>query len=457
MATFYIEQFGCRATQADGAAIERQLREQGCALASTSSAADVVVLNTCTVTAAADGQARDAIRKIHAANPAARIIVTGCYAQRAPEEIATLPGVSHVVGNSHKPQIPALLRTITAAPVFSQREDPVSYHSAPVLTGDIFALSDVLVAPVLGGEAHHTRPTLKIQDGCNSRCAFCVIPFVRGKSRSLPAATVIAEIRRLASSAFREIVLSGINLGSYGRDLNPRVEFLGLLKRILEETSVERLRISSIEPLDVTQDLIDLIASDDRIAPHFHMPLQAASDRILAAMRRWYRAEHYARRIELVHEQLPHAAIGADVIAGFPGETEDDHASTLRFIAERPFTYLHVFSYSSRPGTTAASLPGHVHGRVIKRRARELRALAEEKSTNFRGSQIGRELRVLTLRRGPNEDPSQTPALSENYLTVMLPEDLPPNEWYSVSVTHANGRNLFASLPGKVLAHAVAG
>ena len=457
MATFYIEQFGCRATQADGAAIERQLREQGCALAADSSGANVVVLNTCTVTAAADSQARDAIRKIHAANPAARIIVTGCYAQRAPEEIAVLPGVSHVVGNSHKPQIPALLRTIAAAPVFPQREDPVPYHSAPVLTGDIFALKDVLVAPVLGGEGNHTRPTLKIQDGCNSRCSFCVIPFVRGKSRSLPAATVIAEIQRLTGSGFREIVLSGINLGSYGRDLNPRVEFLDLLKRILDETGVERLRISSIEPLDVTKDLIELIAYNDRIAPHFHMPLQSASDHILASMRRWYRAEHYARRVELIHERLSHAAIGADVITGFPGETEDDHASTLRFIAQRAFTYLHVFSYSSRPGTTAASLPGHVPLPVIKQRARELRALAEEKSANFRSSQIGRDLRVLTLRRGPKDNPSQTPALSENYLTVLLPEALPPNVWLSVAVTHANGKNVFASLPEAARAQAVAG
>jgi threonylcarbamoyladenosine tRNA methylthiotransferase MtaB len=456
MATFYIEQFGCRATQADGAAIERQLREQGCGFASSPSEADVVVLNTCTVTAAADAQARDAIRKIHAANPAARIVVTGCYAQRAPEEIAALPGVSLVVGNSHKPQISALLNPLAATPVFPQREDPVPYHSAPVLTGDIFAVKDVLVAPVLGGEGNHTRPTLKIQDGCNSRCSFCVIPFVRGKSRSLPVATVITEIQRLASSGFREIVLSGINLGTYGRDLNPRVEFLDLLKRILDESDVERLRISSIEPLDVTQDLIELIASVDRIAPHFHMPLQSASDRILAAMRRWYRSEHYARRVEQIHERLPHAAIGADVIAGFPCETEDDHASTLRFITERPFTYLHVFSYSSRPGTTAASLPGQVPGQLIKKRARELRALAEEKSANFRCSQIGRELRVLTLRRGPKDDPSQTPALSENYLTVFLPEALPPNEWFKVSVRYGNGGDLFASLPETALA-AVAG
>jgi len=453
MATFYIEQFGCRATQADGAAIERQLREQGGVPAAHAAGADVVVLNTCTVTAAADAQARDAIRKIHTANPHTRIVVTGCYAQRAPEEVAALPGVSFVVGNSHKAQIPALLQSIALAPAFPQREDPIPYHSAPVLAGDVFALTDVLVAPVLGGEGNHTRPTLKIQDGCNSRCSFCVIPFVRGRSRSLPPATVVSEIQRLADSGFREIVLSGINLGTYGRDLSRRIEFLELLKRILGETGVERLRISSIEPLDVTQDLITLFASSDRIAPHFHMPLQSASDRILAAMHRWYRAEHYARRVQLIHEQLPHAAIGADVITGFPGETDDDHAATRRFIAERPFTYLHVFSYSSRPGTKAASLAAHVPGEVIKRRARELRALADEKAAEFRQSQIGRTLRVLTLHRS-DDGPSFTPALSENYLTVRVPGAFPHNEWLDVTVLHANGKQLMTTLAELALAHA---
>jgi len=468
MSTFFIEQFGCRATQADGAAIERQLREQGCSPASNSSTADVVVLNTCTVTAAADAQARDAIRKIHAANPATRILVTGCYAQRAPEEIAALPGVSFVVGNSHKPQIPRILHSISPvaenqpvgaelAPPARSSEETFPLNPAPILTGDIFKLTDVLVAPVLGGEGNHTRPTLKIQDGCNSRCSFCVIPFVRGKSRSLPPQTVLAEIQRLSDSGFREIVLSGINLGTYGRDLAPHVEFLDLLRRILRETSVQRLRISSIEPLDVTQDLIDFFASTDRIAPHFHMPLQSASDRILAAMHRWYRAEHYARRVELIHERLPNAAIGADVITGFPGETDADHAATLDFITARPFTYLHVFSYSQRPGTKAASLAGQLPGHIIKTRARELRALADSKSAAFRRTQIGRTLRVLTLRRDPAGDLDSTPALSENYLQVRLPLSLPPNQFVDATVTHLDGKHLVAVAPAESLTFEVAG
>jgi threonylcarbamoyladenosine tRNA methylthiotransferase MtaB len=313
------------------------------------------------------------------------------------------------------------------------------------LTGDISELSDVLVAPVLGGEGNHTRPTLKIQDGCNSRCSFCVIPFVRGKSRSLPPQTVLAEILRLADSGYREIVLSGINLGTYGRDLTPRVEFLDLLRRILDETSVQRLRISSIEPLDVTQDLIAFFASNNRVAPHFHIPLQSASDRILAAMHRWYRVEHYARRIELIHDRLSNAAIGADVITGFPGETDADHAATLDFIDARPFTYLHVFSYSQRPGTKAASLHGQLPGRVIKTRARELRSLADSKSAAFRRAQIGRTLRVLTLRRDPADNPDTTPALSENYLQVCLPVALPPNQFVDATITRLEAKNLIAA------------
>jgi threonylcarbamoyladenosine tRNA methylthiotransferase MtaB len=457
MTTFYIEQFGCRATQADGAAIERQLRERGFTVSLDSTNADVIVVNTCTVTAAADSQARDAIRKFHAANSASRIIVTGCYAQRAPEELAALPGVSFVVGNSHKPQLPHLVTEISSARLQSLPIDPIlstqsdflasdTIATDKILIGDIFQVRDVLVAPVLGGEGNHTRPTLKIQDGCDSRCAFCVIPFVRGKSRSLSPQTVIAEIQKLADSGFREIVLSGINLGTYGRDFSPRCEFEDLLRRILDETSVEHLRISSIEPLDVTSDLINLFASNDRIAPQFHMPLQSASDRVLAAMRRWYRAEHYSRRVDLIQEYLPHAAIGADIIAGFPGETEQDHQASLRFIQERPFSYLHVFSYSPRPGTRAASLPDTVSAENIKRRARELRALSEAKSAAFRRSHSGRTLRALTLRREPTRDESTTPALTSNYISLRLPALLPPNQFIHVEM-HSSGEFTLLDAP----------
>ena len=339
-------------------------------------------------------------------------------------------------------------------------------HPPNILTGNIFAHPEFLSASIQGGESHHTRPILKIQDGCNLRCSYCVIPFVRGKSRSLPPDEVIREIQSLVGQPFppvfsstsstsctssispaREIVLSGINLGTYGRDLSPRVEFIDLIRRILDETPIERLRISSIEPLDVTQDLIDLFASTGRIAQHFHMPLQSASDRILAAMHRWYRAEHYARRVELIHDRLPHAAIGADIIAGFPGETESDHAATLAFIDRHPFTYLHVFSYSPRPGTKAATHPDQIPAATIKRRARELRSLAEKKSAAFRHSQLNRTLPVLTLHRDEHAATERTgieytPALSSNYLRVQVPGIFPSNLWQDVVVTSEEGNYL---------------
>jgi threonylcarbamoyladenosine tRNA methylthiotransferase MtaB len=452
MTTFYIEQFGCRATQADAAAIERQLRDRGFATAAASDSADVVIVNTCTVTAAADAQARDAIRKLHARNPGARVIATGCYAQRAPEELAALPGVSCVVGNSHKPEIPSLLAApgaISTAPSPNEfvpagalgEKHSLLHGPAKILTGDIFEQRAFLAAPVLGGEGQHTRPVVKIQDGCNSRCSYCVIPFVRGRSRSLPPAQVIEEISRLSNSGYREIVLSGINLGMYGRDLSPRVELIDLVRRILGETAVERLRISSIEPMDVTEDLIDLFASNERIAQHFHMPLQSGCDRILAAMHRWYRAEHYARRIELIRERLPHAAIGADVIAGFPSETEAEHAETVTFIDRLPFTYLHVFSFSQRPGTQAASLADHLPALTIKGRARELRALGEKKATEFWRTQLGHELRVLTLRR-KSENADYTPALSSNFLSIDVPGRFAPNAWLNLVLSELNGKLL---------------
>ena len=467
MASFHIENFGCRATQADAAAIERQLVDRGYVPLQDAAGAYVVVVNTCTVTASADSQARQAIRAIHRQNPSARIVVTGCYAQRAPEELARLEGVVWVVGNSHKPEIPRLIEQMNEqsfageppfvdtqepqpaargfVPLEAVAADPMSLVRAPakILTGNIFEQTVLLVAPVLGGEAGHTRPVLKIQDGCNSRCAYCVIPFVRGRSRSLPPAQVLEEIRKLSAAGYHEVVLSGINLGSYGRDLVPRVEFSELVRRILDETPLERLRISSIEPMDVTQDFIALVASTGRIARHFHIPLQSGSDRILAAMHRWYRTAHYARRLEWIREMLPQAGIGADLIVGFPGETDADHRATLELVRQLPFTYLHVFAFSKRPGTKAAGMPDEVPAPVIRERSRELRALAAEKAAAFRAAQLGRRLRVLTLdRSGEGPSGSWTRALSSNYLEVHVTGSWPANQMLDVHVTAADGPHL---------------
>ncbi len=438
MATFFVENFGCRATQADGAAVERELLERGWERSGSAAGANVIVVNTCTVTAEADRQARQAIRKMAKENPGRRIYVTGCYAQRAPEELARLPGVVWVIGNSHKREIPRVVsEDYACVDVPLERLDrsgPLSLEQGPakILTGNIFENSGFLAAPVFGGELQRTRPTLKIQDGCNLRCAYCVIPFVRGKSRSLPPDIVLAEIRQLVAGGYKEIVLSGINLGAYGQDLQPKVEWIALLRRILAQTELPRLRLSSVEPLDVTPELVEMVAQEPRIARHFHVPLQSGSDRILRQMHRWYKMADYARRIESIREQIPDAGIGADVIAGFPGETEEDHRTTLRWIERLPFTYLHVFSFSPRPGTAAFDLPDRVPATVIRQRNAELRALAAEKAARFRAFQVGREMTVLILHR---QEEGTTPAISDNYLRVSLQRNLPANEWLRIRAT----------------------
>ncbi len=442
MATFSIENFGCRATHADAAAIERQLLDRGLMRVGDHRDAEIVVLNTCTVTEAADAQARDAIRHVHVANRGVRILVTGCYAQRAPEELARLDGVEWVVGNSHQSAIPDLdfcgltgdvFRSPDFVPASVLGDENLSLARGPakILTGDIFEQTEVLVAPPEGAESDRTRPTLKIQDGCNNRCSYCVIPFVRGKSRSLAPDRVIGEIERLVSAGAREIVLSGINLGSYGRDLAPRASLDSLLRRVMAETSLERLRLSSIEPMDVTRDFVEMIASENRIARHFHMPLQSASDRVLKGMHRWYRAAHYERRVEIIRELLPGAAIGADVIAGFPGETHEDFQATAEFIERLPFTYLHVFSFSARPGTAAANLGNGVAPAVIRERARALRALGQRKAAEFRAAHAGRDVRALTLMR---KGDGWTEALSGNYLKMRVAGDWPANTWLDALV-----------------------
>jgi threonylcarbamoyladenosine tRNA methylthiotransferase MtaB len=455
MSTFSIENFGCRATDADASAIRAGLLARGVAACDSHAEADFVVLNTCTVTAAAEAQAREAIRKIRRANPAAKIVVTGCYAQRAPEELAALDGVTWVVGNARQAEIAGLIVGDAAAMGEAaacadggndDRRDFLSLAQieggsmslaagpAKILTSNIleevrFETRDSAEKPAVAPD--RTRPILKVQDGCSNRCAYCVIPLVRGRSRSLAPDAAVARVRDLAEvHGAKEIVLSGINLGSYGRDLTPRVSLLDLVRRVLDETSVEQLRFSSIEPQDITEHFVSLVAGSGRIAPHFHVPLQSGSDRILKAMHRWYRTAHYAERAQLIRRLIPDAAIGADVIVGFPGESDEDFAQTAAFIRELPFTYLHVFSFSTRPGTAAAQLDGQVPAETIRERARILRALGEEKSRAFRASQAGRPLPALTLAR---TGPDWTEALTGNYLKVRIPGVHPANEWHHVA------------------------
>lgn len=418
---FHIHNFGCRASQADGAALEAALLGKGLTAASSAAEAELVVLNSCTVTAFADEDVRKTVRRVHRENPGARILVTGCYAQRAPEELAVLPGVTWVVGNSHKMQISDIACEPQAAP----------YHGE-IRVGDIFAQHDFLSAPVEDAAGDRTRPNLKIQDGCNNRCSFCIIPFVRGRSRSAPWTQVVEQVRNLAGR-YREVVLSGINLGRWGREPGSAVRLADLLRKLLAETAIERLRLSSVEPMDFSDDLLGLMATSARIAKHVHAPLQSGSDRVLRRMHRKYRPRHYEDRIRKARAWMPDAAIGADVMVGFPGETDDEFEQSRAFIASLPFTYLHVFTYSERPGTPAAERADQVPMEVRKERNRVLRELAARKNLEFRKSMLGRTLSVVTLAEG---------ALSDNFLKVELAARRPANQMIDVQIGSLSGNGL---------------
>ncbi|MHB8214549.1 MAG: tRNA (N(6)-L-threonylcarbamoyladenosine(37)-C(2))-methylthiotransferase MtaB [Candidatus Sulfotelmatobacter sp.] len=483
--TFHVENFGCRATQADGAALERQFETRGLARA-PSAAADLVILNTCTVTNSADQDARAVIRRVQRQNPLAKIIVTGCYAQRAPAEIAALPGVTAVIGNSHKHQLAEIAldnfadisqdfgwRSASSAamsgvhfqpalPAEANGFIPVSNLTAgsrkpeaSLYVSDIFAHTELLAAPVFESaySSHpddRTRPNLKVQDGCDNRCSFCVIPSVRGHSRSLPLLQIIHEVNTLVAAGYRELVISGINLGRWGRDLESRhpasgsrrpeaegrkPNFVSLLRSILAETQLEKLRISSVEPMDWSDPLIALVASSPRIAKHAHVPLQSGSDAVLRRMHRKYRPWHYREKIEKIHAAMPTAAIGADVMAGFPGETDAEFDATRRLIADLPFTYLHVFTYSARPGTPAAAMPNQVPVHIARERNKILRDLAAEKKQIFMKSFIGKTLPAITLNTILDPPGAEfTEALTDNYQKLFLKGRHEPNRWITAQI-----------------------
>jgi threonylcarbamoyladenosine tRNA methylthiotransferase MtaB len=534
---YYVENFGCRATQADGAALERQFEDQGLSRASSLKHASVVVLNTCTVTTGADQDARAAIRRVRRQNPDARIVVTGCYAQRAPEEIAALPGVDLVVGNSHKHRLAEVVMGVPShtadfgrcngsdigsqnasnftrdlgtsesasapeVPAFVPLNALQSLSRRPIFVSDIFGHTELLAAPVFDAANERTRPNLKIQDGCDNRCSFCVIPYVRGQSRSLPVDRIIQEVNTLVHAGYREVVISGINLGRWGRDLEPTTadvwtgaaptklgavnerhvgtaipaghvgtaapgcpgeqssptparatlrtdesesltpdarylapRLVDLIRTVLNETKLEKLRISSVEPMDWSDGLIDLVASSPRIAKHAHVPMQSGSDAVLRRMHRKYRPWHYREKIEKIHAAMPSAAIGADVMVGFPGETDAEFEATQRMIEQLPFTYLHVFTYSPRPGTPAADMKNQVPVHLARERNRILRELASEKKLAFMRSFIGKTLQAITLNViGNNEFGEFTESLTDNYLKLRLRGRYESNRWQSVSV-----------------------
>ena len=372
------------------------------------------------MTEEADRDVRQLIHRVSTRSPESRIIVTGCYAQRAPEEIAALPGVHYVVGNSRKSLVGGIgLQAFDAEPSPTGR--------AEIFCSDIFE-ERTLPSRAYAGSGGRTRAVVKVQDGCNAKCSFCIIPSVRGFSRSMEASAVIDEIRELVDRGYKEIVLSGIHLGSWGRDLRKGRSFSELVRQTLDDVpALQRIRLSSIEPLEVTTKLINLVATEPRIAHHFHVPLQSGSTRILRQMRRPYAADFYAELVSRIRTKIEDAAIGADVMVGFPGESDEDFSETYRLIEESPLTYLHVFPYSARPGTPAAEMNSAVPQHVARFRSKALRKLIAGKNESFRRKMIGRELEALTLTSGE--------AISNNFIKIHTAQELVPNQWISLRPT----------------------
>ena len=410
--------FGCRVNQADSIGFEEELRARG-AKCDVPDQADIVIVNTCSVTASADQAARQAVRRLGRTNPAARVVVTGCYATRRPEEFRDAPNVLRVVPNDGKSDLVALLATdfgLTTAQRFGDGEGSCGADIEP-------------------GVAGRTAFTLRVQTGCAQPCSYCIIPATRGEPRSLPMAEILSQIERVVGAGFKEIALTGVHLGSYGRDLTHSSSLVELLRTLSAERPgrpgpLVRFRISSLEPMDCSREVVDLVATRDSLASHFHLPLQHASNRLLKAMRRPYTLAEYAALVDDIRSRIPAASIGSDIIVGFPGERDDDFDQLCEYLARSPLTHLHVFPYSDRPGTVAASMGGKVEGGVVRSRAARVRDIGQRLTSAFRAAQAGTVHRALTIGDG-------TVAVTGNYLKVRIPPGCDRNEWVMVRITEA--------------------
>ena len=395
--------FGCRVNQADSFEFHAGLRTRG-AVEVPANTADLVIVNTCSVTGAADQGARRAIRRLSRDNPSAQIVVTGCYATRKPDDLDHLPNVRMIVPNRLKADLPRVLDEQFAGTPhhgFGQGDDACGLGLAP-------------------GAMGRTAYPLRVQTGCDQSCAFCIVPSTRGRSCSRPVDIIRDEVRRVAAAGYKEIWLVGVHLGSFGRDMNPTTSLVELLRGLDAQPGDVTYRLGSLEPMDCPPELIDLMAHSDRFAPHFHLPLQHASNRVLQAMRRPYTFEGYRDLIDRIHAMLPHASIGSDLVVGFPGESDQDAETMATAVERMPFGYLHVFPYSDRPGTEAAAMSPKVDAALASARARRLRDAARKLTDRFVASQVGSVRPGLTLDDG-------TVVLTDNFLKIRIPPGLPRN------------------------------
>jgi threonylcarbamoyladenosine tRNA methylthiotransferase MtaB len=423
-----ITTLGCKINQYDSAVIQSRLEGRH-AIVRFEDEADFYIVNACTVTDRADWEARQLARRAKRRSPAARVLVTGCYAQVSPGEVARVPEVDFVVGLN---RIDDLVRCLEDA------------AAEKISVGDVKRERGV---PVLGARAlpGHTRAFLKIQEGCDYSCTYCIIPTARGLSRSVAPETILREIDALAERGYQEVVLTGIHLGGYGRDLKPRLDLTALLEMILEQSPIRRVRLSSLDPREVPERLLRLIARSDVLCPHLHVCAQAGDDRILEDMRRNYDTAYYREIVTAARALLPDAALGSDIIVGFPGESDDDFAREMEFFASLPLTYFHVFPYSIRSGTPAAALPAQVPTAVKKERAKKMRALGAAKKRAFAERFIGRRLSVLFESAGKN---GVLTGYSKNYLSVAAAGAPAINREAEVEISGFESGGLFGAAVG---------
>ncbi|MFH1982146.1 MAG: tRNA (N(6)-L-threonylcarbamoyladenosine(37)-C(2))-methylthiotransferase MtaB [Pseudomonadota bacterium] len=408
MPTYCIYTLGCKVNQFESAGLGEALRAAGWSSVPEGSPAQLCIINTCTVTSKASMQARQQIRKVIRHHPSARIVVTGCYAETSPEEIRAIDGVDAVIGNRDKHRIPeAVMAAAAGKRLIVEDADPEGHAHAP--------LAHLPVTRFTG----RTRPFLKIQDGCNTFCTYCIVPYARGRSRSLPLAAALDNLRALAANGYREVVLTGIHLGDYGKDLFPPAALVDLLRLADAPDMPERIRLSSIEPTEISDALLSVVVASDRFCRHFHIPLQSGDDAVLKRMHRPYSRALYGDIIGRIHERLPGAAIGADVLIGFPGEDDAAYEQTRVLIESLPVTYLHVFPFSPREGTPAARFSEVVPAAVVKRRCAEMRRIGTAKRLAFYRAHEGQSLPVIVeSRRDPQT--GNLRGLSENYVPVLF-------------------------------------
>jgi len=434
MPKFKITTLGCKVNQSESESIAQDLMASDWFAVQNEEAADVCIVNTCAVTQKASMQSRQAVRQAIRTNPHARIVVTGCYAETAPDAIKAIKGVTDIIGQGEKQTIGSLVCKDC------RRADELAVCGG----GDIGNKRKFELMPV-AVTAPRTRPFLKIQDGCDAFCTYCIVPLARGRSRSMPLENVLQNIGRLAEAGYHEVVLTGIHLGAYGRDLSPAVDLAALLGRIRDSAPIERVRLSSIEPLEITAEIIRQVAAADMFCRHFHIPLQSGDDGILKKMGRPYTREAFSELVCKIHELMPEAAIGADILIGFPGENEKAFAQTHELIETLPISYLHVLPFSERPGTPAARLSDKVPPEITKERCEFMRKLGYAKRMNFYRKFVGRTLPMLieTKRDG---DSGLLKAISSNYLPVSIRGgDNLKNRIVDVKVEKLEGNKLFGN------------